>query len=454
MPSPNPERQAKLRENISLFLKERLDLKLAALAVDDPRREQLTQQYSLHAWVEDAAQRVGQIQFATHTLKAIHPDAKGSNLYVAPTALPALPLVGTHVLDTHFSPDVVGNAAALDVYKFLKIQVDGSTLLDLLTAKDPDVLAILSEDPSQSEALADAFSNIVAPRGKPTSHTHAKQLYWLTSDDPRIDADYHLLAPLYPSSLVHRVFQEINEDRFGEQAKHARQARKEKRFDPHRINEYPGLAVLKLGGTKPQNVSQLNSERGGVNYLFASLPPEWVSQDVRPPLNVESIFDAFGRRRSIRELSRTLRRFLESDPDKTMATRDQRDALTDQIIDELLVYASQLQSLPAGWSTASTCRLARSECLWLDPGRTELEDAFRTEWQQHAWANEVRRKFANWLNQQIKPKLAVGDPEHAQWSKDLTQAPAWARVIDEQRRWLDRVNQQLDDFQGELGDAA
>lgn len=36
--------------------------------------------------------------------------------------------------------------------------------------------------------------------------------------------------------------------------------------------EYPNLAVQKFGGTKPQNISQLNSERGW-QQLSAGLSP-------------------------------------------------------------------------------------------------------------------------------------------------------------------------------------
>lgn len=39
--------------------------------------------------------------------------------------------------------------------------------------------AALSDDPAQAEAWIAAFTAIVEPRGKLTSHTNAKQLYWL-----------------------------------------------------------------------------------------------------------------------------------------------------------------------------------------------------------------------------------------------------------------------------------
>lgn len=96
--------------------------------------------------------RVTQIQCATHTLKPIHPDARGSNLYVLPQNLPSLTEVGTHCLGANYRDDVVGNAAALDVYKFLTLQHQGQTLLQLACVEDADFLAALSNDAKEAQA--------------------------------------------------------------------------------------------------------------------------------------------------------------------------------------------------------------------------------------------------------------------------------------------------------------
>ncbi|MHB8911744.1 MAG: type I-F CRISPR-associated protein Csy1, partial [Lysobacter sp.] len=195
---------------------ERRDGKLDKLQPDDPKRVELHRQFDFSTWIEDAARRVGQIQVVTHSLKPIHPDAKGTSLYSTPLSLPALGVVGSHALGRDFAGDVVGNAAALDVYKFLKLSHGGGqTLLELMLARDADLAAALSDDPAQAETWMAAFAGLTLARGKTASHTLAKQLYWLVGDDPCDDGDYHLLAPLYASSLAHRVFATINDDRFG-----------------------------------------------------------------------------------------------------------------------------------------------------------------------------------------------------------------------------------------------
>ena len=90
-------------------------------------------------------------------------------------------------------------------------------------------------------------------------------MYWLCGDDPLDDRGYQVLAPLYASSFAHSVFRIIDEDRFGADGKEARQAKREQQMHPRGFHEYAGLAIQKLGGTKPQNISQLNSERRGNN---------------------------------------------------------------------------------------------------------------------------------------------------------------------------------------------
>lgn len=415
------------REAIHSLLQERLNSKLEKLKTEeDEKRREVIAQHQPDAWLVDAARRVQQIQAVTHSLKPIHPDARGTNLYVAPNTLSSLTDVGSHVLDERFVCDVVGNAAALDVYKLLKLEVNGRSLLNALMAQDADALAALNADPVQAQALRDAFISLTQPRSEgPSSHTLAKQLYWLAGSDACNDADYTLLAPLYATSLAHAVHLQLQEDRFGEANKAARQARRERKLHEGVFHDYPGLAVQNMGGTKPQNISQLNSERRGMNYLLSSLPPLWQSSEVRLPVQVASVFDRlYGSRPEVRRTVRVLRDFLESDPAPNTATRERRDELLDTLVDELVSLAGELQHvLPPGWSRDDRrfADLHRSEQLWLDPLRAEHpeEADFAREWLQMDWPTAVGQRFANWLNAQLRDKLPVGDAEARVWQKEL-----------------------------------
>ena len=424
--APTTGGKAGYRAAISAFLQERLQAKLDKLKPDDPQRDEVIASFALDVWLASAAKRVQQIQAVTHALKPIHPDARGTNLYVEPSTLPALAELGSHALGAHFMGDVVGNAAALDVYKLLKLEVHGRSLVTALLAHDADALAALHPDPQQALALRDALVSLTQPRAEgPSSHTLAKQLYWLTGSDACDDAHYTLLAPLYATSLAHAVHAQVQEDRFGEANKAARQARRERKVHDGVFHDYPGLAVQNMGGTKPQNISQLNSERRGMNYLLSSLPPQWQASAVRLPVHATSVFDRlFIARPEVRRTVRALRVFLESDPEPNLATHERREQLLDALVDELVSLAAELQQLlPPGWSRDDDRfgDLHRSEQLWLDPLRAEQPDEadFAREWLQMDWPAAVGQRFANWLNAQLRGKLPLGDAEARAWQKEL-----------------------------------
>ena len=409
-------RRAGLKAVIETFLTERRDGKLDDLAPDDPKRAVLRTAFDKVTWINDAARRVTQIQAVTHSLKPIHPDARGSSAYAPPTSLPAHGLLGSYCLGANFDGDVVGNAAALDVFKFLKLPFEGQGLLALMLADDPDLAAALSDDPEQSTAWISAFTGITQPRGKAASHTLAKQIYWLTGASPADNSGYHLLAPLFATSLVHRVYQTINADRFSDAAKAARVARKAGEFSDHVLHDYPNMAVQKLGGTKPQNISQLNSERRGDNYLLASLPPRWKSAALQPLLNTESMFQRFGRRPDVKAGVKALLGFLKSDPDANRPTRDRLDAMVADLAGELLVFAAELRTLPPGWSQLPGCKLGDAEKHWLDPDgvAAALDESGQAALPSDT-AELISQSFGRWLNRQLLDPLPMGDPEYAHW---------------------------------------
>lgn len=436
------------RAAVDAFIQERLQVKLDKLKPDDEtQRAELVAQYQRDTWFQNAAKRVQHIQAVTHSLKPIHPDARGTNLYVQPSALVPLAQLGSHALGTNITPDVVGNAASLDVYKLLKLEVAGVSLLTALQANQPEALQGLHTDPQQAQALRDAFVGLTLARKEgPRSHACAKQLYWLAGNDPCEDSEYILLAPLYATSLAHAVYAPLQEARFGDANKVARQARRQGKAHEGIYQEYRNLAVQKLGGTKPQNVSQLNSERGGTNYLLASLPPPaWKSGQRYLPLNADSVFErAFGARPAVRGTVKAFLAFLLTDPPVNRFTRQQGDDYLEALVDELVIYAGELQSQPAGWTLDERYdELVLAEKLWLDPLRAEMPDEadFAKEWLRMDWPAEVGKRFARWLNAQLQGKFPVGDAEMREWSKVfLAEEGGWAQGLRGRRNQMAAPN--------------
>lgn len=432
------DRGKRFRTAIADFIQARRDSKLKGNEDD----ADVAAKYEYATWLADAARRVGQIQSVTHVLKATHPDARGTSLHVRPDSLPQHQEIGSHVLGADFAEDVVGNAAALDVFKFLRIEVDNRHLLDWMQASDTDLAAALSDDAETAVQWMAAFASLVREDEDIATHPMAKQIYWLCGDDPLEDSQYHLLQPMFSSSLAHAVHTDIQEARFGDINKQARQAFREKKPFDTAYRDYRNLVARKLGGTKPQNISQLNSERGGINYLLPSLPPPAWKPAGMNLVKQESAFDDLIWFGEMRELVRALIEFLDGDPPQTMETRQHRETIEQAIAQEMAMFGVAVRGqYPAGWTRDPACRLPECEQLWLDPDRTELpvrndpehpqwthdDEAFNAAYVRAGWPVEVAERFGNWLNARLQKAglLNVSLLERNHWASTAILDVAW-----------------------------
>lgn len=423
-------KQAKLDAFDKAADKQRAALSGEALAAAEvtllQQRREIEQAYAVRTWLTDAASRAGQISLVTHALKFTHSDAKGSSVFSTKTA------TATDVLSTASlaqpAIDAVGNAAALDVAKLLQTEHQGDSLVAALQRGDHRSLEALAESPQQLTQWLAGFGQVLSDK-QPSSHKLAKQIYF-----PVGDGEYHLLSPLYSSSLSQALDQRLNAVRFGEQAKATREARRQKRWHNEVDVSYPGIAVQNMGGTKPQNISALNSARSGRSYLLNCAPPQWLCQ-VKPPLDSDTIFRNNGEVDALTYVDRRdMRQFLLSvkDVENNRDIRNQRRRYLDQLIDTLFGYVVTVQNLrPAGWSKDS--RLNVPLQLWLDPLRCRQDDAFRYAREGGDWKEQVAREFGLWLNARLQhEKLIFGEVERREWST----AALFKQRLRENERWL------------------
>lgn len=385
----------------------------------EAERAEIASRYLPVNWLADAAVRAKQIQMVTHALKFIHTDARGSSFYFPGGPLQAEGMNSGAVLSTasltNPAIDVVGNAAALDVAALLQLAHEGTTLIQCIEQGDSSSLQPFAKDEPQLAEWMGAFKQALEGT-EPSSHKLAKQLYF-----PLADGRYHLLAPLYSSSLAHALNSRIAASRYPDEIKLVRKAKKDGRFSAMPLVDYPDTAVRTHGGTKPQNVSQLNSSQGGKSFLLGCAPPSWEPL-AKPPLGVNSVFSRnhFGYR--VRRDVRSLQQYLlqQMGKDGTKPIRDQRAERVDQVLDQLVQYAAEIQNLTghAEWSAQPDCKLSRAEQLWLDPKRAERDEAFKAERDKDDWQAVVADKFARWFNSRLShEKLTMGDAEHADWKK-------------------------------------
>ncbi len=384
------------------------------------KRKELAEKYNPETWITAATVRAKQVQFATHVLKFTNSEAKGTSLYCQ-NGYPQAPLMKPYeVLSTSslgsFEDDAVGNAAALDVIGFLQIESNGKTLMDMIESGDMAPLASFARDNTMLAEWQRGFSQVRA-KVNPSSHTLGKQVYY-----PVMLDKYHLLAPLFASCLAHEIFLKIEEVRYGEAAKEARKARREKRFSEATTVDYIGVGRQKFGGSQPQNVSLLNSKRRGATYLLSCAPPRWESIG-KPPIGATTIFSrgllGYRARHNLQKLKKFIERYLDVSNNRDI--RKERDEVLDLISDDVLQYAAEIQSLRqyAGWSANPECKLIDAERLWLDPNRGLQDKDFQLKRDSGEWRDEIAEAIAKWICKTVGTKEAVLGDVEGKYLEDL-----------------------------------
>lgn len=373
------------------------------------QRREIEQKYEVRTWLTDAAARAGQTTLVTHGVKFTHSHAKGSNVFLEPKSKAELFLTSFSLRNP--AVDAVGNAAAIDVARLLQAECEGGSLAKSLLQNDYSALATLAESPEELDQWVSGLKRALVSE-ELSSHKLAKQIYFPISEK----GEYHVISPLYSSSLSDALYQRIHLSRFSEASKQLRKDRKDNHWSADKLISYSDIAIQKMGGTKPQVVSNLNLVRGGKSYLLRCAPPEWQSV-TKPPVEQKTIFGAtVGKLAggSIWQLHQYLVSVAELE--NTRHIRQKREELVDEIIGVVFSYAAEIQNLPhqTGWSKRAECQLKVSQQLWLDPLRQEDDLPFkRLREDTDSWQKEIAADFGHWLNTRLNrsEKLNMGAVE-------------------------------------------
>lgn len=324
----------------------------------------LRNRFQYDTWVSDAARRASQIQLGTHIAKFSHPDSKATSI-LSTGNTNAEGLLGTHQLE-NLSADASGNAGALDVYGLLSIEVNGQPLWELAAYEDPELVAAVGAENARR------FAAVLGDQSKVDDFQ--KQIYW-----PTEQGDV-LLNPLFPSTLAQSLYQRVQKDRFSEEAKASREARKSGHAGSP-LTSYPNLAMLQVGGSKPQIVSAFNSQRKGQQYLLACLPPvEKPRRDVPISQSLWKHFSAFAQR----ELYALKWYLIANRGDLNFHKRQQRDDLARSVVSAFNRYRNHLS--PLDWIHHPRCQLSSIERQTLLTG---------------TYSEALGRTFGKFVNEQI-----------------------------------------------------
>ena len=369
-----------LQERKSLWLKKKVKTN-----TPEEEQRQLEQEaerlFSLVEWLPDAAKRAGQLSMVSHPAKFSHPNAKTTCL-IADCQRKADGFLRTGNVDSRL--DVLGNAAALDVQKFLSLMLqDGKSILQHLEESTEYIQQQFSIPTANYDDLADGLLAIKKKGSEQKTHGGVKQVYF------PVDEDYHLLSILMPSGILFELKKRINDMRFSEKAKASRDARKNNKAADDYAEIYD-LTSIGFGGTKPQNISVLNNQNGGVAYLLPASPPVLAGRRLNPPRN--SFFDLkYTRPENYQE------RFSEFHKTLSVAInnkgiRNKIRGLVKAIFFELIDRSWQLRYLEAGWSDSDRYKkLPRREKLWLDAQYRNSEE------KGEDWLETLEASFVRWF---------------------------------------------------------
>ncbi len=369
-----------------------------------------------------------QLKFGTHISKGIHPDAKGDNVNFIPKQQRPNTLVGTHSL-ANPALDANGNAAALPLASFFDFDVaEGVKVRDLILADNEQFIASLSDDKETASDYHARFKQVLqSTMENPTTHERNKQMLWVTNDDTANHLDelqYINIIPLYPSALSYEVYLKINQLRYSDENKKAL----ENRFKPNAKHtpyvSMKDLATVQLGGSKPQNISQLMSRQGGRNYLLPSLPPK-IAQSREFALSkfAQNFFHSKTLKYHIHDDFEYVIQVVK-DARNNLDVRDKRKDAIDRMLHTIFAIAHTLQDKPAGWS--KDYALSLSQKVWLDPYRADLdgEEEFAQYKSQNEWQKEILEDFASWFNNELREqfknlKYDIADAEFIEWKREI-----------------------------------
>ena len=192
--------------------------------------------------------------------------------------------------------------------------------------------------------------------------------------------------------------------RFGD-FKEIREARKKGYFHSKLDQKFPATAVQNFGGSKPQNISQLNSERYGQSFLLNCAPPTYKKQS-KPLVDSHLIFNRefdFKTYTLIREFKAFLLGLNEQE--LHLKNRYQQDyGFVQPLIDVLFNQAVILQNKikHTGWVAIDNCQMDPAYRLWLDVHNPSKK--FQGERVKGHWIKVVANDFSRWLLRQLDSK--------------------------------------------------
>lgn len=297
-------------------------------------------------------------------------------------------LLSTNNVNYENGFDLFGNAATdsfvKEIYLFLTEPVNEQTIWDHLKNESNEIKEFIKSYGLDFDEAKKALSKLMIDPEPPKTHKLLKQVYF------PVENDYHLLSLLTPSVVTTELLQRLNLIRFNEISKQARSFKRDNKFSEYDYEDIFDLTEIALGGSKPQNVSVLNSQNAGRAYLLSSCPPVLEKRTVRLPKT--DFFAQCLYRKNFQDSFIQLHKFMQLD----LNNIDIRTAIRNIIqfvIDQVLLQGFKIREYYSeGWSQQDYyASLPKLQRVWLDQIYvTQRED-------DSEWRNELSEDIARWI---------------------------------------------------------
>ena len=373
-------------------------------AIDDYIKGLKEEYNTLEKFIPIVVKNVKHITCATHPCQFSHPYAnQDKNFRITPIVF-----FGSYSSDGYVrsgnvkserSIDMYGSAGYAAIMKFLALTMsNGKSVLDNINEGTPEAIELLALSGDSADKLREQFSVLNQSRNNEAHITSSKikQVYF-----PLGENQYHLLSLLTPSPLVYELKNRIATIRNDARNKRELMAKGETTSS---FKEIYNLITLKYGGTQPQNISQLNTENGGISKLLYSAPPTLEDHKLRLPrknfffecLNFEDFKWEFEGIKKLATIS----------PDSQIPLEKQRkyrDRLFKEIVltitEKLYAVRENIKEIPN--------TLTHAQQIWLNKDKTIREEKIDN------WESVIIDDMANWIIKNILKhcQLELGDTE-------------------------------------------
>ena len=344
--------------------------------------------FSPEIWFPNAAKRAGQMSISTHPCTFSHPSArKNKNGYATPVIADADRSADGYLRSGNVvvEIDALGNAAVLDVYKFLTLEMQDSKKLIEHIQNDSDLaVGLLTIQTESYESLKNGFLKMTEAGDNSDTITSSKikQVYF------PVDHTYHQLSILSNSGIIYELRKRIDNIRFSDEIKGLREQKRSNTYSEKGFSELYNLTTIGYGGTKPQNISVLNSQNGGKTHLLMSMPPTLQKRDIRfPKLN---FFRESFRYYEYREVFDALHKLFKTDFNN-VRIREGRDYRLQDLMTRIIHKMWAVRAVSAEQYQMKNSQLKRHQETWL------CEEFLETREEKDDWLEKLCREITSWI---------------------------------------------------------